>query len=192
MLQTTDIWIFHEWVSLFLWIWSANLSFTLTWRLFLVYFSPRYKLFLPPGIAGGCLCQDKTRRQQLAPLPPWIYFALFAPYFGIYTEFGTDPTKRKGVSSIDILTHSLRFRCVLAHRKQALAQTVYLSAMKRNPFTNPHCSEPWTGFTEQSTSAPFDAKSLDFGKTDMPTCDQSIIKDNSIGYKTVFDKTWIL
>ena len=38
-------------------LWSSNLFFTLTWRLFLVFFSPRHRLFLPPaepGVVFGC------------------------------------------------------------------------------------------------------------------------------------------
>ena len=46
--------------SCFCKFWSANLIFTLTRRLFLVYFSPRHRLFFTPGRAGGCLCYPAT------------------------------------------------------------------------------------------------------------------------------------
>ena len=46
----------HESVSSFCKSWSANLSLTPAWRLFLFYSLPRHSLFYSPGSAGGCLC----------------------------------------------------------------------------------------------------------------------------------------
>ena len=49
----------HESVSSFCKSWSANLSLTPAWRLFLFYSLPRHSLFYSPGSAGGCLCWPK-------------------------------------------------------------------------------------------------------------------------------------
>ena len=47
--------------------WSANLILTLTRRLFLVYFAPRHRLFLPPAEPGVPLVANTTiARRALA------------------------------------------------------------------------------------------------------------------------------
>ena len=60
--------------SLILLVWSANLDFTLSWRPFPVYFSPRFKLFFPTGIASGCLCQRQDRKTEDPAKPGPLLF----------------------------------------------------------------------------------------------------------------------
>ena len=52
-------------------LWSANLFLTLTRRLFLVIFSPRHRLFLPPaepGVVFGCQCRKSRTSALLFPM----------------------------------------------------------------------------------------------------------------------------
>ena len=49
--------------------WSANLFFTL--RLFLVFFTPRHRLFFPPaepGVVFGCQCRKSRTSALLFPM----------------------------------------------------------------------------------------------------------------------------
>lgn len=51
-----------------MWMWSF---FTLTRRLFLVFFSPRHRLFLPPaepGVVFGCHCRKSRTSALLFPM----------------------------------------------------------------------------------------------------------------------------
>ena len=45
-------------------LWSANLFLTLTWRLFLVYFSPRHRLFFPRQSRGVSLVANAEKAGQ--------------------------------------------------------------------------------------------------------------------------------
>ena len=56
-------------------IWMCSF-FTLTRRLFLVYFAPRHRLFFPPGRAGGCLwlpMQEEGPRQCRGPSSQYLF-----------------------------------------------------------------------------------------------------------------------
>ena len=45
-------------------LWSSNLFFTLTWRLFLVFFSPRHRLFFPRQSRGVSLVANAEKAGQ--------------------------------------------------------------------------------------------------------------------------------